>query len=115
MWEGCNFFAWSRLLWRGRCAIHWTCWHIALVVTCVSLWHTLLRLFQEAIDGPRIRRTVLQHPPIFILGHWRTGTTLLHELLVQDERHAFPTTYQCMDPNHFLLTEGFFTGAGCPG
>ena len=107
MWEGCNLFAWLRLLWRGRFAVHWTCWHIALVITLVSSWHTAMRLIQEAFYGHRIRRTVLRHPPIFILGHWRTGTTLLHELMVQDERHAFPTTYQCMDPNHFLLTEGF--------
>ena len=34
---------------------------------------------------------------------------LLHEFLIQDERHNFPTTYYCKDPNHFLLTEGLFT------
>src|SRR5262249_34441633 len=39
---------------------------------------------------------------------WRTGTTLLHELLIQDPRHCFPNTYQCLDPNNFLLTERYF-------
>src|SRR2546423_15406809 len=77
MWEGCDFFAWLRLLWRGRFAVHWNYWYIVVVVTCVSFWHTLMRLLQEAIYGRRIRQTVIQHPPIFILGHWRTGTTLL--------------------------------------
>ncbi len=109
MWEGCDFFAWLRLLWRGRFAVHRTCWYLVPVITVVSFGHTLLRLLQEAIYGRRIRQTVLQHPPIFILGHWRTGTTLLHELLVQDERFAFPTTYECMNPNHFLLSENIFT------
>jgi hypothetical protein len=28
---------------------------------------------------------------------------------VQDERLSFPTTYQCLEPNHFLLTEGLIT------
>src|SRR5207249_4401986 len=37
--------------------------------------------------------------------HWRTGTTLLHELLILDDRHTFPNTYECLEPNHFLLTE----------
>src|SRR5207253_8457514 len=45
----------------------------------------------------------------FIIGHWRTGTTLLHEFLILDERHSYPTTYECLDPNHFLLTETLFT------
>ena len=51
----------------------------------------------------------MKAPPIFILGHWRTGTTLLHEFMIRDERFGYPTTYECMDPNHFLLTEGLFT------
>src|SRR5207244_917093 len=37
----------------------------------------------------------------------RSGTTLLHELMIQDRRHGYPTTYECLEPNHFLLTEGF--------
>ena len=47
--------------------------------------------------------------PIFIVGHWRTGTTLLHEFLILDDRHNYPTTYECLEPNHFLLTEGLVT------
>ncbi len=52
-----------------------------------------------------VRTTALTEPPIFIIGHWRTGTTLLHELLIQDERFGYPTTYECFAPNHFLLSE----------
>jgi hypothetical protein len=109
MWEGCNFFAWFRLLQRNRFAVHWSCWHIAVIVTLVSVFHTLLRFLQDAWYGQRIRHTPIRNPPIFILGHWRTGTTLLHELLILDERHGYPTTYECMEPNHFLLTEGLIT------
>src|SRR5262249_37202264 len=83
--------------------------YIALIVTFVSLVHTVLRIVQTAVFGRRVRRTALAAPPLFILGHWRTGTTLLHELLIQDDRHAFPTTYECLEPNHFLLTEGLLT------
>ena len=44
-------------------------------------------------------------PPLFVLGHWRSGTTLLHELLCQDDRFAFPTTYQVCFPHIFLTAE----------
>ena len=47
-------------------------------------------------------------PPIFIIGHWRSGTTYLHELMVLDDRFAFPTTYQCFAPEHFLVSEWLF-------
>ncbi len=105
MWEGCDFFAWMKLLLRNWFAIHWTLIPIALCVTYISFWHTIARFLQEAIFGRRVRRTVIKHPPLFIIGHWRTGTTLLHEFLAQDERHAYPTTYECLEPNHFIISE----------
>jgi hypothetical protein len=43
--------------------------------------------------------------PIFVLGYWRSGTTLLHEYLCQDNRFGFPSTYACMQPHHFVLTQ----------
>lgn len=105
IWQGCEFFAWMKILVRNRFAIGLAYLHVAIIVTFVSLGHTLLHWLQELWFGRAIRRTVLVRPPLFIIGHWRTGTTLLHELLVLDPRHAFPNTYQCLEPNHFLLTE----------
>src|SRR5215471_7841068 len=43
--------------------------------------------------------------PIFVLGFWRSGTTLLHELLCCDSRFGFPSTFACLNPTHFLLSE----------
>jgi hypothetical protein len=45
---------------------------------------------------------------LFVLGHWRTGTTLLHELLMCDPRHTAPDTHACLVPNHILLSSDFF-------
>src|ERR1700760_3143065 len=33
-------------------------------------------------------------PPLFILGHWRSGTTWLHEILARDGRFGYPNSYQ---------------------
>jgi hypothetical protein len=46
--------------------------------------------------------------PIFVLGFWRSGTTLLHELICCDSRFGFPSTYACLNPAHFLLSESWF-------
>lgn len=107
MWLGCHFTAWLHLLARGRFWVHWPYWHIIVSDTFVCFINTLLRLVQAMFYGGRLRRTRIEQPPIFILGHWRTGTTWLHELMILDERHGFPTTYQCMVPNHFVLTQSW--------
>jgi hypothetical protein len=109
MWEGCDFFAWLKLLFRNRCAVHPPHWYIAVIITFFSFTNTLLRLLQDAIYGRVVRKIKLTEPPIFILGHWRTGTTLLHEFMICDERFGYPTTFECLEPNHFLLTEEFLT------
>src|SRR6202043_3561987 len=98
---------WMKLLVRNRFAVSMRYWYIAFVITFISFFHTVLRLLQDAIFGRAIRKTQLKGPPIFILGHWRTGTTLLHDLMICDERFGYPTTYECVNPCHFLLTERF--------
>ncbi|HET6327034.1 MAG TPA: sulfotransferase [Planctomycetaceae bacterium] len=109
IWAGCDFFAWIRLLGRNRFHIHWSVLHVVIYVTFVSMAHTLLRGIQNLIFGRRVSRTPIDQAPIFIIGHWRTGTTLLHEFLALDDRHVGPSTYECMEPNHFLLTEGLIS------
>ena len=104
IWLGCDLFAWLRLLWLGRFRFGVRQFRILPIGTVAAAGHTFLRYAQEGLYGQRIRDTVIE-PPVFILGHWRSGTTLLHELLVQDPRHGYPNTYQCFDPCHFLLTE----------
>ena len=109
LWQGCTSYAWMRLLFKNRFAVHWSRWYIAVVISFMSVSNTLLGFVQTLVFGRALRRTKLKAPPIFILGHWRTGTTHLHELMIQDPRFGYPTTYQCVDPTHFLLTEKLFS------
>ncbi len=44
----------------------------------------------------------LQHDPLFILGHWRSGTTFVHNIFAQDQRFGFTTTYQTVFPHHMM-------------
>lgn len=105
MWQGCSFPAWARMLMRNRLAVSPRYFYMPLVITNVSLLHSALRFVQESWFGSKLDRTPVRHAPLFIVGHWRTGTTLLHEMLILDQRHTYPSYYHCLEPNHFLLTE----------
>ncbi len=109
-WIGCDAFAWWRLLVEHRFAMHWSKWCVVPTITAVSAVHTALRLLQRVIYGRQVDRTRIDNPPVFIIGHWRSGTTLLHELLIRDPRHASPTTFECMVPHHFLISRSWLPG-----
>jgi omega-hydroxy-beta-dihydromenaquinone-9 sulfotransferase len=108
MWIGCDFFAWLRIMTRGRFRFTPSHAHIGVCTSLISFGHSVLKCAQNAIYRRRIAQTTVSKAPIFIVGHWRTGTTFLHELLILDSQLNYPNTYQCLSPNDFLLTEDLF-------
>ncbi|HEX3872331.1 MAG TPA: sulfotransferase [Pirellulales bacterium] len=104
-WVGMNARGWFRLLARNGFRVHWQYWHVAAAVSCYSAINSTWGALQSLTYRRRLAQTRIDPPPIFVLGHWRSGTTLLHELMVLDSRHGFPTTYACLAPNHFLRTQ----------
>jgi hypothetical protein len=64
------------------------------------------RAYSRKLAGVRVEK------PVFILGHWRSGTTHLHNLLALDDRLAFPNMYQVTYPNTFLCTEAMSVKLG---
>jgi hypothetical protein len=107
LWTGAEFFGLLRLLGKNRWRVRPSHLPLCLLDLMFALAHTSLRGIQSLLLGSRVKRVQLDPDPLFIVGHWRTGTTLVHELLALDPRHNFPTTFQCFVPNHFLLSERF--------
>src|SRR5262245_46009027 len=105
MWSGMAFSAWAALLIRNRLAVSPSRIARAAVVSVYSALNSTLGLAPQAVYGRCIRRVPVPDDPLFIIGHWRTGTTMLHELLGLDERNRCPTTYECLTPCHFLISE----------
>ncbi len=105
IWQGCNFPAFMRLLWKNSYAVGLPYLYMPLVMTTTSVINSALQFVQESWYGSKLEQVKLTHDPLFIIGHWRTGTTLLHELLAQDPAFTYPNTYHCFAPHHFLLTE----------
>ncbi|MYC15010.1 MAG: sulfotransferase, partial [Gemmatimonadetes bacterium] len=66
-----------------------------------------LRLIEKMRYGRAVARTKIAHPPIFIIGHARTGTTHLHYLLTRDPQFAIVSLFQSIAPTFFLISRGW--------
>jgi len=104
VWFGMDYPAWQRLLTHNRFDVSPRYLHLLPLITLSSLRNSFLQQLEKAIFGRRIERTELVAQPLFVIGHWRSGTTLLHELLNTDDQLTSPSTYQCFFPGHFLVS-----------
>ncbi len=47
-----------------------------------------------------MKKKHIPEDPVFVVGHWRSGTTFLHGILAEDTLMGFVTTYQSVFPNN---------------
>jgi hypothetical protein len=106
---GVTWADWWRVLRDNRFAVDPPYWPRALVLTAGSALNSLYRRKEDRAYGPLFERVEVP-PPLFILGHWRSGTTLLHNLLALDEQFAYPNLYEVFFPHTFLCTEDVRAG-----
>lgn len=103
---GIVFNDWWRLLRENKFDVDAVYWHRLAFITALSLLNSNWRRKEERLYHDAIARTEIKEPPLFILGHWRSGTTHLHNLIAQDnEQFAYANTYQVVNPHTFLCTE----------
>jgi LPS sulfotransferase NodH len=104
--QGMALGEWWSLLRRYRFAINLRHLPRALVQTAVSASNSVGARIERARFGRRIEAARVE-APLFILGHYRSGTTHLHNLLALDPQFAAPTFFQVLNPHTFLGTERF--------
>jgi omega-hydroxy-beta-dihydromenaquinone-9 sulfotransferase len=85
---------WALLRRHGR-GLRPTAIPFAAALGLITLANTALAWREPTVDlrAVRVRR------PVFVLGHWRSGTTHLQYLLASDPRFASPSTYEVCFPN----------------
>lgn len=103
LWSGMCFGPWWKMLARHRFDVAPSRIPMAAAITLFSALNSCSAVLQHALYGRRIAATQLKPEPLFILGHWRSGTTLLHQLLCIDPRHVGPTFLECFAPEHCLI------------
>jgi hypothetical protein len=104
MLGGITFGDWVRLLRDNRFDISPRRLLRAMAITGQSAQNSVMRWVEERRYGQLVADAEVL-PPIFVLGHWRSGTTHLHNLLAVDERFAFPNNYQTFFPHALLSME----------
>ena len=100
-----SFLNWLRLMRRSK-GVDRAYFPRVLFVSLTTLLTSPLRAWERVRYGRRIRTTPIHPSPIFIVGHWRGGTTHLHNLLCQDENLSSLTTFQAMAPGFCLIGDG---------
>ena len=101
---GLTLSKWVCLLRDNHFAVAPSCLPRFMAITCQSLQNSLFHWNDQRQFGSKVNELVVP-PPLFLLGHWRNGTTHLHNLLTVDERFAFPNNYQALFPDTFLTAE----------
>ncbi|MGL5920524.1 MAG: sulfotransferase, partial [Bacteroidales bacterium] len=69
---------------------------------------SLLAPLEERKYKKLLANKELEMEPVFILGHWRSGTTFVHNVLSCDKHFGYNTTYQTVFPNLVLWGQNFF-------
>lgn len=67
-----------------------------------------LKPIQDRRYNKRLKNTEINMEPVFILGHWRSGTTFVHNVLAHDKHFGYTTTYQTVFPHMMMWGQPFF-------
>lgn len=69
---------------------------------------SLLKPLQDSRYEKLLAGKPLENDPVFILGHWRSGTTFVHNVFSCDKHFGYNTTYQTVFPHLMMWGQPFF-------
>lgn len=74
----------------------------AFLISLLSAGGGIVRAKERKWFEQKIEPLPLTEDPIFVIGHWRSGTTFLHTLMSQDDRLGYISNYQSWLPEQSL-------------
>jgi len=101
--RGITFGDWLRLLRENGFRVDRRYCVRALTTTAVSVGNSAVGWWERRKYDSRLERVRVE-APVFILGHYRSGTTHCHNLLALDPRLSAPNLAQVLGPHTFLST-----------
>ncbi len=93
------------VLWRGlqHCRPSPSRWEVSALISLSGLLVEPLAWMQSLLFAQRLQRVQLPDDPIVVIGHWRSGTTYLHQLLACDPAVATARNTLTVAPQVALL------------
>ena len=83
-----------------------------LITLLINLINWPFRTYEKLFINKKYSQATIEKDPIFIIGHWRSGTTHLHNILCQDPQMAYVTTFQSVFPDTLFNKAGRFLFEG---
>jgi len=103
---GGKFSTWMKLLVENHFRIGIKYIPRAIYITMLTSITSPFRFIEEKKHKEVIEK---QEPkPVFIIGHFRSGTTYLHNLMSHDKNMCYVSTFQTMVPGNFIFMSNFF-------
>ena len=109
IWNGMRLTPYLCLLARNGFLINPIRWPMAAMNIFASSVSSSFAMYQKMTIGAKIAKVELKKDPVFIVGHWRSGTTMLHEILMRDPQFTCPDTFSCFAPEFFLVSRKIIT------
>ncbi|TYA53811.1 sulfotransferase family protein [Formosa maritima] len=107
---GYSFHIVLGLVWKNKISLRY---YFRLLITIfINIINFPFRTFERLFINPKYKKQDIKNPPIFIVGHWRSGTTHLHNLLCQDQKMGYTTTFQSVFPDTIFNNIGNFIFEG---
>lgn len=99
---GMTFSQWHKLLQENKYATAPRFWPKSSIVTAKSFFNTKVARLERKEWGEQIDKTSIDQAPVFVLGHWRSGTSMLQNYLAQDPQFATPCLADVIYPNSLV-------------
>ncbi len=105
--HGGNLIVLLKLLFDNKFIVNIKKIPIVFALLISNLINVPFILLQKLIFGRKIKNTEIKKDPVFILGHWRSGTTYLANLMTRDEQFGFFNILQTYHPSTYILLRPF--------
>ena len=104
---GSNLINYFKIIFNNRISVKY---YLNIFITfLIILLLTPFQFIDYLIFTFKLRNYTIKKDPIFIIGHWRSGTTFLHNLLCKDTNFSFFNTYNSVLINNLYTSFLFKT------
>lgn len=93
-----------KLLMKNGMSVNPKFWLRFLFLFQNGIWASIFHRKEKSVYSDKIKAHKLPNDPIIIIGHWRTGSTFLHQLMALDSNLITSNVFQGSIPDSFLTS-----------